>query len=72
MIADIFKTYSNFIYQGGPVVFILFLISIYLFVLIFAKFKYLFFDISEVQDQYKKRLSEINNDEFYLLKFLHW
>jgi len=67
MITDIFKTYSNFIYQGGPVVFILFLISIYLFVLIFAKFKYLFFDISEVQDQYKKRLSEINNDEFYLL-----
>ena len=67
MITDIFKTYSNFIYQGGPVVFILFLISIYLFVLIFAKFKYLFFDINEVQDQYKKRLSEINNDEFYLL-----
>ena len=46
---------------------ILFLISLYLFVLIFAKFKYLFFDINEVQDQYKKRLSEINNDEFYLL-----
>jgi biopolymer transport protein ExbB len=67
MITDIFKTYSNFIYQGGPVVFILFIIIIYLFVLIFAKFKYLFFDISEVQDQYKKRLSEINNDEFYLL-----
>ena len=64
MITDIFKTYSNFIYQGGPVVFILFLISIYLFVLIFAKFKYLFFDISEVQDQYKKRLSEIHKDEF--------
>ena len=36
---DIFKVYSNFLYQGGPVVFILFLISIYLFVLIFAKSK---------------------------------
>ena len=42
MISEVFKTYSNFINQGGPVVFILFLISIYLFILIAAKFKFLF------------------------------
>ena len=67
MITDIFKTYSNFIYQGGPVVFILFLISIYLFILIAAKFKYLFFDIALVQAEYKKSLSTIKNDEYFLL-----
>lgn len=67
MITDIFKTYSNFLYQGGPVVLILFFISIYLFVLIFAKFKNLFFDIHIVQNEYKKNLSQIKNDEFYLL-----
>jgi biopolymer transport protein ExbB len=67
MITDIFKTYSNFLYQGGPVVLILFFISIYLFVLIFAKFKNLFFDIHIVQKEYKENLSQIKNDEFYLL-----
>ena len=67
MISDIFKTYSNFLYQGGPVVLILFLISIYLFILIAAKFKYLFFDIGLVQAEYKKSLSTIKNDEFFLL-----
>ena len=67
MITDIFKTYSNFLYQGGPVVLILFFISIYLFVLIFAKFKKLFFDIHIVQNEYKENLSQIKNDEFYLL-----
>jgi biopolymer transport protein ExbB len=67
MISDIFKTYSNFLYQGGPVVLILFLISIYLFILIAAKFKYLFFDIALVQAEYKKSLSTIKNDEYLLL-----
>jgi biopolymer transport protein ExbB len=67
MITDIFKTYSNFLYQGGPVVLILFFISRYLFVLIFAKFKNLFFDIHIVQNEYKENLSQIKNDEFYLL-----
>ena len=65
MITDIFKTYLNFLYLGGPVVFILFLMSIYLFVLIFAKFKHLFFDINELQDQYKIDLSNIKNDDMY-------
>ena len=67
MISDIFKTYSNFLYQGGPVVLILFLISIYLFILIAANFKYLFFDIAQVQAEYKKSLSTIKNDEYLLL-----
>lgn len=67
MISDIFKTYSNFLYQGGPVVLILFLISIYLFILIAAKFKYLFFDSALVQAEYKKSLSTIKNDEYFLL-----
>jgi len=67
MISDIFKTYSNFLYQGGPVVLILFLISIFLFILIAAKFKYLFFDIALVQAEYKKSLSTIKNDEYLLL-----
>jgi biopolymer transport protein ExbB len=67
MITDIFKTYSNFLYQGGPVVLILFFISIYLFVLIFAKFKHLFFDMHHIQDEYKQNLANIKNDDFYLL-----
>ena len=67
MITDIFKTYSNFLYQGGPVVLILFLISIYLFVLIFAKFKHLFFDMHHIQDEYKQNLANIKNDDLYLL-----
>ena len=67
MITDIFKTYSNFLYQGGPVVLILFFISIYLFVLIFAKFKHLFFDMHRIQDEYKENLANIKNDNLYLL-----
>tara|TARA_B100000497_G_C7608148_1_gene365187 strand:+ start:54 stop:545 length:492 start_codon:yes stop_codon:yes gene_type:complete len=67
MITDIFKTYSNFLYQGGPVVVILFFISIYLFVLIFAKFKHLFFDMHHIQDEYKQNLANIKNDDLYLL-----
>ena len=67
MITDIFKTYSNFLYQGGPVVVILFFISIYLFVLIFAKFKHLFFDMHRIQDEYKQNLANIKNDDLYLL-----
>ena len=67
MITDIFKTYSNFLYQGGPVVLILFFISIYLFVLIFAKFKHLFFDMHSIQDEYKENLANIKNDNLYLL-----
>ena len=67
MITDIFKTYSNFLYQGGPVVLILFFISIYLFVLIFAKFKHLFFDMHHIQDEYKQNLANIKNDDLYLL-----
>ena len=67
MITDIFKTYSNFLYQGGSVVLILFFISIYLFVLIFAKFKHLFFDMHHIQDEYKQNLANIKNDDLYLL-----
>lgn len=67
MITDIFKTYTNFLYQGGPVVLILFFISIYLFVLIFAKFKHLFFDIHLTQDEYKQNLASIKSDDYYLL-----
>lgn len=67
MIAEIFKTYSNFINQGGPVVLILFLISIYLFILISAKFKFLFIDVAIVKNQYDKNLKNISKDKFYLL-----
>ena len=67
MISEIFKTYSNFINQGGPVVLILFLISIYLFILISIKFKFLFFDISELKIKYKKDLNNIKNDQYLLL-----
>ena len=67
MIAEIFKTYSNFINQGGPVVLILFLISIYLFVLISAKFKFLFFDINPIKNKYKKDLKELQNDQYLQL-----
>jgi type II secretory pathway component PulF len=59
MLTDIFKTFSNFIYQGGPVVLILLFISIYLYVLIFAKFKHLFFDINDLQEEYKQNLANI-------------
>lgn len=67
MISEIFKTYSNFINQGGPVVLILFFISIYLFILISIKFKFLFFDISELKIKYKKDLTYIKNDQYLLL-----
>ena len=56
MIGEIFKTYSNFINQGGPVVLILFLISIYLFILISAKFKFLFLDINFLQSEFKQNI----------------
>ena len=67
MISEIFKTYSNFINQGGPVFLILFFISIYLFILISIKFKFLFFDISELKIKYKKDLTYIKNDQYLLL-----
>jgi biopolymer transport protein ExbB len=67
MISEIFKTYSNFINQGGPVVLILFLISIYLFILISAKFKFLFLDINTLKTEYKQNLINLNKDQYYLL-----
>ena len=67
MISEVFKTYSNFINQGGPVVFILFLISIYLFILIAAKFKFLFFEIDTVKFQFKKDYQNIKNDQYLSL-----
>ena len=67
MISEVFKTYSNFINQGGPVVFILFLISIYLFILIAAKFKFLFFEIDNVKSQFKKDYQNITNDKYLSL-----
>ena len=67
MITEIFKTYSNFINQGGPVVLILFLISIYLFILISAKFKFLFVDVENIRSEYKKNLIGLNKDQYYSL-----
>ena len=67
MITEIFKTYSNFINQGGPVVLILFLISIYLFILISAKFKFLFVDVENIRSEYKKNLISLNKDQYYSL-----
>ena len=67
MITEIFKTYSNFINQGGPVVLILFLISIYLFILISAKFKFLFVDVENIRSEYKKNLIGLNKDKYYSL-----
>tara|TARA_B100000214_G_C23810458_1_gene554694 strand:- start:240 stop:731 length:492 start_codon:yes stop_codon:yes gene_type:complete len=67
MISEIFKTYSNFINQGGPVVLILFFISIYLFILISAKFKFLFLDINFLQSQYKQNIVELKKDQYYSL-----
>ena len=60
MIGEIFKTYSNFINQGGPVVLILFFISIYLFILISAKFKFL-------QSEYKQNILDLKKDKYYSL-----
>ena len=45
---DFIRTFNNFIDQGGPIVFVLFFISIYLFILLAAKFKFLFFEITEI------------------------
>ena len=67
MITEIFKTYSNFINQGGPVVFILFLISIYLFILISAKCKFLFIDVDSIRSEYRKNLTNLNKDQYYSL-----
>ena len=67
MITEIFKTYSNFINQGGPVVLILFLISIYLFILFSAKFKFLFIDVTMVKNQYDESLKNILKDKYYSL-----
>jgi len=67
MISEIFKTYSNFINQGGPVVLILFFISIYLFILISAKFKFLFLDINTLKTEYKQNLINLDKDQYYLL-----
>ena len=67
MITEIFKTYSNFINQGGPVVFILFLISIYLFILISAKCKFLFIDVDSIRSEYRKNLTNLNKDQYYAL-----
>jgi len=67
MISEIFRTYSNFINQGGPVVVILFLISIYLFILISVKFKFLFFDIDLIKNKFVKDYNSIENDKYLLL-----
>ena len=67
MITEIFKTYSNFINQGGPVVLILFQISLYLFILISAKFKFLFIDVTMVKNQYDESLKNILKDKYYSL-----
>ena len=67
MIGEIFKTYSNFINQGGPVVLILFFISIYLFILISAKFKFLFLDINFLQSEYKQNILDLKKDKYYSL-----
>ena len=67
MITEIFKTYSNFINQGGPVVLILFIISIYLFILISAKFKFLFIDVENIRSEYKKNLINLHKDQHYSL-----
>ena len=67
MISEIFRTYSNFINQGGPVVVILFLISIYLFILISVKFKFLFFDIDLIKNKFVKDYNSIEKDQYLLL-----
>ena len=67
MITEIFKTYSNFINQGGPVVVILFLISIHLFILISAKCKFLFIDVENIRSEYRKNLTNLNKDQYYSL-----
>ena len=67
MIGEVFKTYTNFINQGGPVVLILFFISIYLFILISAKFKFLFSDIEILKAEYEQNLLSLEKDQLYSL-----
>jgi biopolymer transport protein ExbB len=67
MIGEVFKTYTNFINQGGPVVLILFFISIYLFILISAKFKFVFSDIEILKAEYKQNLLSLEKDQLYSL-----
>jgi biopolymer transport protein ExbB len=64
---DFIRTFNNFIDQGGPIVFVLFFISIYLFVLLAAKFKFLFFEIADIQKSFESKVDSIEKDEFYLL-----
>ena len=64
---DFIRTSNNFIDQGGPIVFVLFFISIYLFVLLAAKFKFLFFEIADIQKSFESKVDSIEKDEFYLL-----
>ena len=61
------RTFNNFLDQGGPIVFVLFFISIYLFVLLAAKFKFLFFEIADIQKSFESKVDSIEKDEFYLL-----
>ena len=39
----------------------------YLFILIAAKFKFLFFDISEIQEKFENRMKSLEKDQYYLL-----
>lgn len=64
---DFIRTFNNFIDQGGPIVFVLFFISIYLFVLLAAKFKFLFFEIADIQKSFELKVNSIEKDDFYLL-----
>lgn len=64
---DFIRTFNNFIDQGGPIVFVLFFISIYLFVLLAAKFKFLFFEIADIQKSFELKVNSIKKDDFYLL-----
>ena len=64
---DFLKIFNNFIDQGGPIVLVLFFISMYLFILIAAKFKFLFFDISETQEEFENKMKNLDKDQYYLL-----
>ena len=64
---DFIRTFNNFLDQGGPIVFVLIFISIYLFVLLAAKFKFLFFEIADIQKSFESKVDSIEKDEFYLL-----
>ena len=64
---DFIRTFNNFLDQGGPIVFVLFFISIYLFVLLAAKFKFLFFEIADIQKSFESKVDSIEKDEFYIL-----